>query len=402
VSEQPLIGQPPRDTPPGDPLLPDTLIEDELPSGDMDSLDVPVAQVYVAPQWKLVWWRFCKHRLALVSAAVLLGIYGVAACAEFFAPTTREASNSLYTYAPPQRLHFVDHGHLGLYVYAYKMTRDPVTLEQKFKVDKKHKIPLTLFGRGPSYTMWGLFKTNIHLIAPTPRDAPVYLLGANALGQDVLSRVIYGARISMSIGLVGVAISLVLGLFLGGLSGYYGGATDTLLQRLIEFLISIPTIPLWMGLAAAVPPTWSAVQTYFAITVILSVIGWTQLARVVRGRFLAMRQEDFVTAAVLDGASAKRVMWRHMMPLLSSHVIAATTLAVPTMILAETTLSFLGLGLQAPAVSWGVLLQEAQNIRAISTAPWLVIVPGVAVVIAVLAFNFVGDGLRDAADPYSR
>jgi peptide/nickel transport system permease protein len=228
----------------------------------------------------------------------------------------------------------------------------------------------------------------------------VFLLGANSLGQDVLSRVVYGARISLSIGLVGVALSLVLGLLLGGISGYYGGAADTLIQRLIEFLISIPTIPLWMGLAAAVPPTWSPIKSYFAITVILSVIGWTQLARVVRGRFLSMRQEDFVTAALLDGAGPFRVMRRHMLPLLSSHIIAATTLAVPTMILAETTLSFLGLGLQAPAVSWGVLLQEAQNIRAIATAPWLVIVPGVAVVIAVLAFNFIGDGLRDAADPY--
>lgn len=396
-----MIGQPPRDTPAtGASALPEEIVENELPSQEVGVADVPEALVYVAPQWKLVWWRFRKHRLATISAAILLVIYGVAAFAEFVAPTTGDANNPAYTYAPPQRVHVWDSGHLGLYVYGYKMTRDPVTLEQSFKVDRTQKIPLTLFGRGPSYRMWGLFDTSRHLLAPTPRDAPVYLLGANALGQDVLSRVIYGARISMSIGLVGVALSLVIGLLLGGISGYYGGAADTLIQRLIEFLISIPTIPLWMGLAAAVPPTWSPIRSYFAITVILSVIGWTQLARVVRGRFLSMRQEDFVTAAVLDGASSFRVMWRHMLPLLSSHIIAATTLAVPTMILAETTLSFLGLGLQPPAVSWGVLLQEAQNIRAIATAPWLVIVPGAAVVVAVLAFNFVGDGLRDAADPY--
>lgn len=381
-------------------MLPETIVEAELPSAELGLPEVPEALVYVAPQWKLVWWRFRKHRLAMISAVVLLGVYGIATFAEFLAPTTGDSNNSAYTYAPPQRLHFIDHGHLGLYVYPYKATRDPVTLEQTFTVDKAHKIPLSLFGRGPGYRMWGLFDTNRHLLAPTPRDAPVFLIGANALGQDVLSRVIYGARISMSIGLVGVAFSLVIGLLLGGISGYYGGATDTLIQRLIEFLISIPTIPLWLGLAAAVPPGWSPIKSYFAITVILSVIGWTQLARVVRGRFLSMRQEDFVTAALLDGASPFRVMRRHMLPLLSSHIIAATTLAVPAMILAETTLSFLGLGLQPPAVSWGVLLQEAQNIRAIATAPWLVIAPGVAVVIAVLSFNFIGDGLRDAADPY--
>jgi peptide/nickel transport system permease protein len=397
-----VLGQPPRDSPvASDELLADETVEEDLRApGAVSPPDLEEARVYVAPQWKLVWWRFRRHRLAMISAALLLAIYGVAAFAEFLAPTTGDATNSSYTYAPPQRVHLLDDGHVGLYVYGFKMKRDPVTLEQSFTVDKSQKIPLKLFGHGPKYKLWGLFETDRHLLAPSPPDAPLFLLGANAFGQDVLSRVIYGARISMSIGLVGVALSLVLGLLLGGISGYYGGAADTAIQRLIEFLISIPTIPLWMGLAAAVPPTWSPVRSYFAITVILSVIGWTQLARVVRGRFLAMRQEDFVTAALLDGAGPFRVMWRHMLPLLSSHVIAATTLAVPTMILAETTLSFLGLGLQAPAVSWGVLLQEAQNIRAIATAPWIVIVPSVAVVVAVLSFNFVGDGLRDAADPY--
>ena len=387
-------------------MLDPTPLPELAPAADEAELPevtaAPEARVHVASQWRLVWWRFRRHRLAMISAVVLLGLYGVAAFAEFLAPTTSDANNAAYVYAPPQRLHVLDHGHLGLYVYGYTMKRDPDTYALTYSVNKHEKIPLHLFARGPSYSFWGLFRTNIHLLAPAHDGDPMYLLGANAQGQDVLSRLIYGARISMSIGLVGVAVSLIMGMLLGGLAGYYGGASDTIIQRLIEFLISIPTIPLWMGLAAAVPSGWSPVKTYFAITVILSVVGWTQLALAVRARFLAMRQEDFVTAALLDGASGFRVMWRHMMPSISSHIIAATTLAVPTMILAETTLSFLGLGLQPPVVSWGVLLQEGQNLRAISTAPWLVLAPGLAVVTAVLAFNFVGDGLRDSADPYGR
>jgi len=364
------------------------------------------SRVYSASQWRLVWWRFRKHKLAMFGAAVLSLIAFVAIFAEFLAPTTLDANNATYTYAPPQRVHLLDRSgpetHIGPFVYPYKLSRDPETFAETFTIDTTRKIPLGFFVRGVEYRFWGLFETNWHFFGPKQKGAAFYPLGGNAQGQDVLSRVIYGARISMSIGLVGVALSLLLGVMLGGVSGYYGGAADTLIQRLIEFLISIPTIPLWMGLAAAVPAGWSPVKSYFAITVILSLIGWTELARVVRGRFLGMRQEDFVTAALLDGVGEVRVMWRHMLPSIMSHIIAATTLAVPTMILAETTLSFLGLGLQPPVVSWGVLLQEAQNIRAISTAPWLVIVPGLAVVVAVLSLNFVGDGLRDAADPYAR
>jgi peptide/nickel transport system permease protein len=339
----------------------------------------------------------------MASAVVLVLIYLVAAFAEFVAPTTQDANNSAYTYAPPQRLHFdFSLSGFGPYVYAYKMERDPDTYALTFTVDKTKRVPVSFFAHGEPYRFWGLFDTDVHLFGPTHRGDPMYLWGANANGQDVLSRVIYGARISMSIGLIGVGFSLLFGIVLGGLAGYYGGKTDSLILRVVEFVLSIPPIPLWMGLAAAVPPTWSPVKTYFAITLILSLIAWTQLALAVRSRFLGMRQEDFVLAAILDGASEVRVMARHMLPSIASHVIAATTLAIPVMILTETTLSFLGLGLQAPAVSWGVLLQEAQNLRAISTAPWLAIAPGVAVVLAVLAFNFVGDGLRDSADPYHR
>jgi peptide/nickel transport system permease protein len=238
------------------------------------------------------------------------------------------------------------------------------------------------------------------LFGPKKKGDPFYLLGADRLGRDLLSRIIHGARVSMSIGLVGVFMSLFAGILFGGISGYYGGLIDDMIQRTIEFLKAIPKIPLWMGLAAAIPHYWSPLAVYFLITVIISLIGWTNLARQVRGRFLSMKTEDFVMAARLDGAGEVRIILRHMVPSFTSHIIASLTLAVPTMILAETSLSFLGIGLRPPVVSWGVLLQEAQNIRAVATAPWLLL-PGLAVVIAVLSFNFLGDGMRDAADPYS-
>jgi peptide/nickel transport system permease protein len=383
---------------------------DELPGGaappaeELPEAEAAVVEeesrAYFASQWRLVWWRFRKHRLALVSLVVLALIYLVAAFAEFVAPTTPRASNAVYTYAPPQWPHFSFGGGFGPYVYAYKMKRDPDTYALTFTVDKQQRIPLGFFVHGEPYELWGLIPTDIHLFGPKHRGDPMYLWGANANGQDLLSRVVYSARISMSIGLVGVLCLLLFGILLGGLAGYYGRGVDSAVLRLTEFVLSIPPIPLWMGLAAAVPPTWSPVRTYFAITIILGLIAWPPLALAVRSRFLGMRQEDFVTAAILDGASERRVIVRHMLPSITSHIIAAATLQIPIMILTETTLSFLGLGLQPPAVSWGVLLQEAQNLRAISTAPWLAIAPGTAVVLAVLAFNFVGDGLRDAADPY--
>lgn len=359
-------------------------------------------KVYVAPQWKLVWWKFRKHKLALVSGIIVILIYLVAAFVEFLAPFPADKTNSKYLYAPPQPLHFFDEqGKLSFYVNGYTSKVDPVALRRTFVVDTTKKVPVRFFVEGFPYKLFGLFPGNRHLIGPVGTDEPIYLLGADRLGRDVLSRLIMGTRISMSIGLIGVFLSLVLGILLGGISGYYGGGIDNLIQRVIEFLRSIPSIPLWMGLAAALPTNMPPLQVYFGITIILSLIGWTGLARVVRGRFLSLREEDFVMSARLDGQSELGIILFQMLPAFTSHIIAAITLAIPGMILSETSLSFLGLGLREPVVSWGVLLQDAQDIRAIATAPWLLI-PALAVVLSVLTLNFLGDGLRDAADPYAR
>jgi peptide/nickel transport system permease protein len=363
------------------------------------------AQVMVASQWQLMWWRFRKHRVAMICAAIIILIYGVAIFAEFLAPFPATKYAATYTYAPPQMLHLFARTENGTvfrpHVNGYKVEIDQEALRRTFVVDEESKIDVQFFATGEPYKLLGLFESDIHLVGPTDKEQPMYLLGADRLGRDIFSRVIYGTRISMSIGLVGVVLSLILGIILGGVSGYYGGAVDNIIQRVIEFLRSIPSIPLWLGLAAALPAEWSPIQIYFAITIILSVIGWTGLARVVRGKFLSLREEDFVLAAKLDGASEMNIITRYMVPSFMSHIIATITLAIPGMILAETSLSFLGLGLRPPVVSWGVLLQEAQNVRSVATAPWLLL-PAVAVVIAVLALNFLGDGLRDAADPYSR
>jgi peptide/nickel transport system permease protein len=370
--------------------------------GLVPGLNVPEkdASVYVASQWKLMWWRFRKHRLAMVGGIVTILIYLVALFAEFLAPFPADKTTTQLTYAPPQTLILFDESGFNPHVFGYTSEVDPVALRRTFVVDPESKVPVRLFVNGHSYKLLGLFETDFHLIGPENPDDPMFLLGADRLGRDVLSRLMYGTRISMSIGLVGVAISLLLGIILGGISGYYGGTIDNIIQRIIEFIRSLPTIPLWLGLAAALPTTWGPVQIYFAITIILSLVGWTGLARVVRGKFLSLRSEDFVMAARLDGASQRKIMFQHMLPAFYSHIIATITLAIPGTILAETSLSFLGLGLRPPVVSWGVLLQEAQNVRSVATAPWLLI-PAVAVVVTVLALNFLGDGLRDAADPYA-
>lgn len=362
------------------------------------------ARVLVASQWQLIWWRFRRHRLALISAIILILIYLVVIFAEFIAPYDPGDYIARYTYAPPQTLNLFDtvDGQLVFspYVNDYKVEIDQQALRRTFVIDPESRIPVRFFARGWPYKLFGLFETDIHLFGPANPRERIYLLGADSIGRDVFSRIVYGTRVSMTIGLVGVVISLVLGIFIGGVSGYLGGWVDNLIQRVIDFLRSLPTIPLWMGLAAAFPLTWGPLQTYFAITIILSLIGWTALARVVRGRFLALRTEDFVMAARLDGASQLRVIFEHMLPAFYSHIIASITLAIPGMILAETALSFLGLGLRPPVVSWGVLLQDAQNIRSVATAPWL-LAPALGVIVSVLALNFLGDGLRDAADPYS-
>ncbi len=363
-------------------------------------------RVATAGQWTLVWWRFRRHKLAMTGLVVTLLIYLMAIFADFVAPVPPHETNARYTYAPPQGIHLFLRGEDGglsfaPHVLGYKVELDPVALRRTFVIDETKIIPIGLFVKGAPHKVLGLFPTDRHLIgAITPGD-PFFLIGADRLGRDVFSRTVHGARISMSLGLVGVTLSLVIGTLLGGISGYLGGMVDATVQRVIEVIRSIPTIPLWMGLAASVPLTWHPLAVYFAITIILSLVGWTTIARIVRGKFLSLRSEDFVTAAELDGASRMRIIRVHMLPAMTSYIIAATTLAIPIMILSETALSFIGLGLQPPLISWGVLLKEAQNIRSLATAPWL-FAPGVAVVIAVLSLSFLGDGLRDAADPYQR
>ncbi|MGL4961706.1 MAG: ABC transporter permease [Inquilinus sp.] len=361
--------------------------------------------VGLSSQSRLVWLKFRGHRLAFWSGVLLLLIYAVAILAEFIAPKTPDAYDPRFTMVPPQGIHFFTRDGDGAlrfqpHVYGFSSQRDPKTLRRVFAMDETVRVPVGLFVRGEPYRLWGLVPTDRHLIGPLDQSQPFYLLGSDRLGRDVLSRLVYGTRVSMSIGLVGVTASLVLGVLLGGISGYFGGTADAVIQRVIEFIMSVPTIPLWMGLAAAIPVTWSPVLVYFMITLIISLIGWTALAREVRGRFMSWRNEPFVIAARLDGTRQMRIITRHLVPGFTSHIIASVTLAIPAMIIAETSLSFLGIGLRPPVVSWGVLLQEAQNIRSLAEAPWL-LAPGVAVIVTVLALNFLGDGLRDAADPYS-
>jgi peptide/nickel transport system permease protein len=356
-------------------------------------------RVQSAGAWRLGWWKFKKHKLALAGGIVVLFIYFVAAFAEFLAPQGPGDYSARYTYAPPQPLHYWDETGFGLFVNGYKVVVNTESLAREFTIDPAVKIPVGLFVKGAPYKLWDLIPGDIHLIGPLNAGDPMYLWGADRLGRDMFTRIIHGARISMTVGLIGVALSLVFGIVLGGISGYFGGRIDNVIQRIIEFLLAIPTIPLWMGLAAAIPASMPPVQVYFMITIILSLVGWTGLARVIRGRFLALKTEDFVTAARLDGTSEMGIILRHMVPSSASHIIASVTLAIPVMVLSETALSFLGIGLRPPVVSWGVLLQEAQNIRSVAQAPWLLL-PGAAVIVTVLALNFLGDGLRDAADPY--
>jgi peptide/nickel transport system permease protein len=358
-------------------------------------------KVAVATQLQLTWWRFRKHKLAVASAFIVAFFYLVALFADFLAISNPHATEAGRSYIPPQEIHWFDDGRFRPYVFALKGKRDMKTFRLVYVPDPDDKRYLTLFAHGYAYKFLGLFPTDRHLIGLDRGDAEdaLFLLGTDQLGRDFWSRLMLATRTSLIIGLAGVAISLFLGVLLGGLSGLYGGWIDTAIQRLIEILRSIPTIPLWMGLAAALPASWSVLQVYLAITVIISLIGWTELARVVRGRFLSLREEDFVTAAELAGASRMRIIFRHMVPSFLSHIIAAVSLALPAMIISETTLSFLGLGLRPPAISWGVLLQDAQNIQALGIAPWLLIA-AVPVIVVILAFNFLGDGLRDAADPY--
>ncbi len=358
-------------------------------------------RISVASNWQLVWWRFRKNKLAVASALVLILFYVIVLVPEFFATQDPEATDAALTFIPTQGLSFFSDSGFGLNVPALVGKRNPVTLRMEWKIDETKKVPIRLFAHGYKYKVLGLFETDVHLIGPTDPQSTdkLFLLGTDRLGRDQWSRMMFGTRTSMTVGLVAVALSVIFGVLLGGISGYFGGWIDLIIQRLIEILQSLPTIPIWLAMTAALPQDWRPDQVFLAITVILSLISWTTLGREVRGRFLALREEDFVLAADLAGCSRLRIITRHMVPAFMSHIIATSTLAIPAMIISETSLSYLGLGIRPPAISWGVLLQEAQTIQTVAQAPWLLI-PGLFVIIAVLAFNLVGDGLRDAADPY--
>jgi len=359
-------------------------------------------KLYTANPWQLIWWRFRKHWLAVISLWFLVLSCTTALFADFISPYTPFEIEKLQTFVPPRAIHLFHEGQfVGPYIYELDRKRDPETARVIYAEDTSKPIPIRLLASGEPYKFLGLVDTDLHLFGIEAKRQKINLLGTDELGRDMFTRLLYGARVTLSAGLIGVAFSFVLGLALGAVSGYYGGWIDAVVQRMMEFIRSIPTIPLWMGLAAALPIAWDPLFVYVLITVILALVGWTHLARVVRGRFFAIRNEDFVLAARLAGASEYRIITKHMLPSMTSYIIAAVTLAVPEMILGETALSFLGLGLRPPVVSWGVLLQDAQNLRSIALAPWL-LAPGAAVILIVLAFNFLGDGLRDAADPYGR
>ena len=354
-------------------------------------------EIYVAPQWKLIWWRFRRHRLALVATALLSIFFLIALFPNFLAIHDPKITHGKDSLVGPQRINGL--WRFDPYVYDLKTVRNE-NFALEHKPDKDKKIPVNFFHHGQEYKLLWLFKTDIHLMGIDTEDGrPFYPLGTDGLGRDQWSRLGHAIRMSLSVGMVGMLISLVLGILLGGISGYAGGWVDILIQRLIEFIISIPQLPLWILLAALIPNTWGIVEVYFAITTIISLLGWTGMARVVRGRFLSLREEEFITAARLAGAKEGRIIFRHMLPSFVSHIIAAVTLAVPQVIIAETALSFLGVGLREPAISLGVLLKAAQKVRTIALNSWL-LMPGLVVIIIILGFNYIGDGLRDAADPY--
>jgi len=364
-----------------------------------ESMTAAQSRIHLASQKQLMWWKFKQHRLALASAVFLIAVYLMIIVVEFVAPYGLHTKNVDFIHSPPQRVHFFNDGKfVGPFVYGRTMSLDMDTLHRLYSDKPGDVQPIRFFCRGDAYKFWGVFDSNLHMVCPA-EGGQMFLLGADRLGRDVLSRILYGARISLTIGLIGISISFCLGIVIGGLAGYRGGVFDLIVQRLIEVLQSLPSLPLWMALAAIMPVTWSPIVIYFGITIILGIIDWTGLARAVRSKLLALREEDYVQAAQLMGASTPRVIGRHLVPGFMSHLIASATISIPSMILGETALSFLGLGLRPPITSWGILLTEAKSVSVIAFYPWLLF-PIIPVVLVILAFNFLGDGLRDAADPY--
>ncbi|MFS2150096.1 ABC transporter permease [Rhizobium sp. Rhizsp42] len=364
-----------------------------------ETMTAAQSRIHLASQKQLMWWKFKQHRLALASAVFLIAVYLMIIVVEFVAPYGLHTKNVDFIHSPPQRVHFFNDGKfVGPFVYGRTMSLDMDTLHRLYSDKPDDVQPIRFFCRGDAYKFWGVFDSNLHMVCPA-EGGQMFLLGTDRLGRDVLSRILYGARISLTIGLIGISISFCLGIVIGGLAGYRGGVFDLIVQRLIEVLQSLPSLPLWMALAAIMPVTWSPLVIYFGITIILGIIDWTGLARAVRSKLLALREEDYVQAAQLMGASTSRVIGRHLVPGFMSHLIASATISIPSMILGETALSFLGLGLRPPITSWGILLTEAKSVSVIAFYPWLLF-PIIPVVLVILAFNFLGDGLRDAADPY--